>query len=305
MESIVTIVGFLGAGKTTLLKHLIGNFLNKNWDPYVILNDYLNADLDALQISNDILPGSVKALTGSCICCDGISELRSCVNNIPSRKRGITLIEANGTSDAITLMEFLSVGLDKRFSPPVQVSVVDAKNWRKRGFNNKLETEQVKVSSLIVLTHLEDVSKERHELVVKEVKRVNPLASVVTKADLDVLLISDLTPIEGVHTGLDHNKTHWSSCSIDLPVLPNVECFKNICDSIPNTILRIKGCTRVGHDERYTYFERTPDGQIHIRPYIGSPVTGPKLLVVGPGSEPVLLQEAVARSLQIAEKGHG
>ncbi|MDJ0956138.1 MAG: GTP-binding protein [Arenicellales bacterium] len=304
-ESIVTIVGFLGAGKTTLLRHLVESFLEKRWDPYVILNDYMNADLDAQQISVDIMPRSVKALTGSCICCDGIGELRDCVNSIPARRRGITLIEANGTSDACTLMGFLGVGLEERFMPPVQVSVVDVKNWQKRGFHNELEAEQLKVSSLILFTHLEGVSKERVAQVDTEVRKVNPLASIVTKAELDVLLIPKLKPIEKAITSLDHNKAHWSSCSIDLPDLPNVGCINDICDSIPRTILRIKGCTRVGHDEGYTYFERCPDGQVYIRPYVGSPRTGPKLLTVGPGSEPILLHEAVARSLEIAESRLG
>ena len=301
MESIVTIVGFLGAGKTTLLKHLVESLLEERWHPYVILNDYMNADLDAQQISRGILPGSVKALTGSCICCDGINELRECVNNIPTRERGITLIEANGTSDASMLMGFLGVGLDERFTPPIQISVVDAKNWQRRGFYNELEAEQVKVSSLIVFTHLEGVSKERVAQVENGVSEINPLASIVTKAELDVLLVPKLKPIENASTNFDHNKAHWSSCSVTLPDLPNVECIKNICDSIPHTILRIKGCTRVGRDEGYTYFERCPSGQVYIRPYSGSPRTGPKLLTVGPGSEPLLLHEAVTRSLEISE----
>ena len=47
MEAIITIIGFLGAGKTTLLKYLIDNFIDKGWDPFVILNDYENATMDA------------------------------------------------------------------------------------------------------------------------------------------------------------------------------------------------------------------------------------------------------------------
>ena len=145
MEPIVTIVGFLGAGKTTLLKHLAVTLQNDGWDPYVILNDYADAELDAQQLAESLSTGTVRALTGSCICCDGIDELRSSVNAIPPRDKGITLIEANGTSDACTLMGFLGVGLDDRFLPPVQVSVVDVKNWQNRGYLNDLEAEQVAV----------------------------------------------------------------------------------------------------------------------------------------------------------------
>ena len=81
-------------------------------------------------------------------------ELRQQVNAIPKRQKGITFIEANGTSDAATLMEFLGVGIDERFQPPVQVSIVDAKNWQKRDSYNELEANQIQVSSLIVLRQL-------------------------------------------------------------------------------------------------------------------------------------------------------
>ena len=300
MEPIVTIVGFLGAGKTTLLKHLVESFLEKSFNPYVILNDYMYADLDAQTLSERILPGSVRPLTGSCICCDGINELRDCVNNIPMRDHGVTLIEANGTSDASMLMGFLGVGLDERFLPPIQISVVDVKNWQKREFLNDLEAEQVKVCSLVFLTHLDGVQEERVAQVEAGIRSINPFVSIVTKAELDVLLIPNLEPIKNTATNLDHGKTHWSSCSVDLPDLPNVETIQSICDSIPPTILRIKGCTRVGCDDGYTYFERCPDGRVYIRPYVGSPVTGPKLLTVGPGSEPFLLHEVVAQSLEVA-----
>lgn len=128
---------------------------------YVILNDYIDANIDAQQISKKHLPESVKALTGSCIFCDGINELREAVNNISPREGGISLIESNGTSDASRLMEFLGVGLDIRFHPPIQVTAVDVKNWQQRGSHNELEAEQVRVSSLVVFTHRDRVSKER------------------------------------------------------------------------------------------------------------------------------------------------
>ena len=159
MEAIITIVGFLGAGKTTLLKHLINSFTEKGWSPFLILNDYENANMDAQQFTKQVELKSIKALSGSCICCSGIVELRNIVNRIPQRNKGITLIEANGTSDACSLMEFLGVGINERFLPPIQISVIDVKNWQKRGEHNELELNQILVSSLFVLTHVDKISK--------------------------------------------------------------------------------------------------------------------------------------------------
>ncbi len=297
MEAIIAVVGFLGAGKTTLLKRLTTGYLDKGWKPFIILNDYENANLDAQQFIEQIAPNQVRALSGSCICCSGINELRNFVNRIPKRTHGITLIEANGTSDACSLMSFLGVGLNDWFLPPVQISVVDVKNWQRRGEYNELEANQIQVSSLIVLTHIETIASDRLPFVVNELLRLNPSAEIITMDEVDVALIPKLAPSKNNPQKLEHLKAHWSSCSADLPNLPNSDCIYAICDMLPKNILRIKGCAQIGNEEQYTYFERTPNGEVFIRPFNGVPITGPKLLTTGPGSEPELLEKAITTSL--------
>lgn len=299
MESIITIVGFLGAGKTTLLKYLIHRFLEKGWSPFLILNDYENANMDAQQFSKQVELNSIKALSGSCICCSGIVELRNIVNRIPEREKGITLIEANGTSDACSLMEFLGVGINDRFLPPIQLSVVDVKNWQKRGVHNELEANQIQVSSLIVLTHLDKTTKSRQDAVIEALKELNPMAKIITMNNLDVSLLPALLPSTNTTLKMEHEKAHWSSCSCNLPNLPNTDCVYTICKMLPESILRVKGCAKIGEEENYTYFERTPDGEVFIRPFNGVPITGTKLLTIGPGSTPSILKKVIKSSLNI------
>ena len=303
MEAIITVVGFLGAGKTTLLKHLMTRYVEHGWNPFVILNDYENAQLDAEQFLQELEPEYIRALSGSCICCSGIGELREFVNSIPERENGITLIEANGTSDACSLMGFLGVGLHERFLPPVQVSVVDVKNWQMRGEHNELEANQIQVSSLIVLTHTDKAMDGRKEHVTNEIKALNPLAKIIEMDELEVSLLPELKPSANEAEKLDHLKAHWASCSVDLPHVPDSYAIYDICTALPKSIQRVKGCTQVGDNEGYTYFERTPDGEVYARPYRGVPITGPKLLSVGPGSEPELLQKIIDESLAIAANG--
>ncbi|WP_158837603.1 GTP-binding protein [Polaribacter sp. L3A8] len=297
MEAIITVVGFLGAGKTTVLKYLIESYINKGWHPFVILNDYENATIDAQQFTKKLGLNSIKPLMGSCICCSGIVELRNTVNRIPKREKGITLIEANGTSDACSLMEFLGVGLHDRFLPPIQISVVDVKNWQQRGEHNELEANQIMVSSLLVLTHYTNVSENRKTHVIAQLNKLNPFAKVITIDNLDALLLPELLPSKNTSKELDHQKAHWASCSVDLPDLPNLKCIETICAALPKSILRIKGCTKIKGNTQYTYFERTPDGTVHIRPFNGSPITGSKLLSIGPGSEPSVLNNAINASI--------
>ncbi len=298
MEAIITVVGFLGAGKTTLLKHLINNFIDKGWDPFVILNDYENAYMDAQQFTKQMASKSIKALSGSCICCSGIVELRNLVNRIPERENGITLIEANGTSDACSLMEFLGVGINDRFLPPIQISVVDVKNWQKRGEHNELEANQIQVSSLLVLTHLDTISPKIKTKVINELKLLNATAQIIAMDAIDVALLPQLLPSNNTAQKFDHAKAHWGSCSVDLPNLPNTKSIYGICNALPKSILRVKGCTRIGKDIAYTYFERKPDGEIFIRPFNGIPVTGAKLLTIGPGSDPLVLENAILTNLK-------
>lgn len=296
MEQIVAIVGFLGAGKTTLLKRLTQNFLENEWKPFVILNDYQNAHLDSQQFLEYLDSSQLKALSGSCICCSGVTELREQVNSVPKRDKGVTLIEANGTTDACTLMGFLGVGLKDQFLPPIQVSVVDVRNWQKRGYHNELESNQVQVSSLVVLNYADKVDRERLAKVKNDILSFNPMAKLQLWNELSIDDLVGLTPSSNKPQKMDHAKAHWSSCSADLPDPMPAKNLRYVLDSLPKDILRLKGCTKIDQDEHYSYFEKTPEGEVNFRPYKGTLITGPKLLIVGPGSDPSVLNTLIQES---------
>ncbi|MDB9744071.1 hypothetical protein OAA91_00930 [Fibrobacterales bacterium] len=308
MEAIITIVGFLGAGKTTLLRSLISSYDKLGWNPYVVLNDYENAYVDVEQLKSKLNPKCIKALSGSCICCSGVLELRDFVNCIPERKNGITLIEANGTSDAVELMGFLGVGIDERFLPPIQISVVDVKNWQTRGEHNELEASQIQVSSLIVLTHFELSTEKRVTEVIAQIASLNKKAKICKLTELEPESLMSLTPSTNLPRSLDHEKAHWASSSCDLPTLPDLSCVKYICDNIPKSILRLKGVTKIGEDDKYVFFERVPNGEMFVKDYSGFPTTGTKLLSIGLGSNPELLkrivQEALSAVIEVVKPPH-
>ena len=58
-------------------------------------------------------------------------------------------------------MGFLGVGLDGCYSPLIQVLVVDVKNWQNGDYRDELEVDQVRVSSFVVLTHLDESPEAR------------------------------------------------------------------------------------------------------------------------------------------------
>jgi G3E family GTPase len=293
MEAIIVIVGFLGAGKTTLLKKITKEYLEQKWNPFIILNDYENATIDAQSFLDFLDAKQINALNGSCICCSGVQELREQVNRISVREKGITLIEANGTTDAVSLMGFLGVGMEPHFLPPVQIAVVDVKNWQKRGQHNELEANQVQVASVVVLNYTDQVDIERVVEVEQDLRNLNSKAIITHFNKLDIKSLPELHPSENQANKMDHHKSHWSSCSVDIPDPISSERLNRIIEKIPSEILRVKGCTRVDQDEYYSHFERVPDGEVYLKSYYGKPVTGPKLLTVGPGSDPEKLLEIV------------
>jgi len=296
MEAIVAIVGFLGAGKTTLLKKVVKNYAKKKWNPFIILNDYENAQVDTQDFLSFLNPEQINALSGSCICCSGVQELRELVNNSKPREKGVTLIEANGTTDAVSLMGFLGVGVDKRFLPPVQIAVVDVRNWQKRGYNNELEANQVQVSSVIILNYTDQVNIERLVQVEQDIRNINLKATITHWDKFDISSIPELHPnIDPNAKKIDHHKTHWSSCSVDLPDPMTSDSLNEVLREIPSTILRVKGCTRLDNEEHYTHFERTPTGEVSMWAYHTTPITGPKLVTIGPGSNPSEISELISQ----------
>lgn len=290
-EPIIALVGFLGTGKTTFLKQLVNDSLKAEAKPFVIINDYQNALFDSQQFSEKLGSEFVETVNGSCICCTGIHELRASVNQIPQRQNGLTIIEANGTSDACTLMEFLSVGIEDRFAPPIQISIVSVAEWQKRGLDNELEANQVQVSSLILLNQFGNSEKEKAEKVTADLKQLNPNAKIIDMEDFKFSDVFQLIPSTNSPAKMDHKKSHWSSCSVEIPDPISSEKLRHVLNNIPQSILRVKGCTRLDNDEHYTMFERIPNQEVFARPCSYEPITGPKMIAVGPGSNPEKLTE--------------
>ena len=166
-------------------------------------------------------------------------------------------------------MGFLGVGLNEHLLPPIQIGVVDVKNWQKRDYNNVLEANQVQVSSMIILNHHEGVSEERIEEVKKDMNYFNPSAKVVLWNDLTIDHFTDLIPSTNSPEKMDHIKSHWASCSVDLPDPMSSESLKTVLKQIPESVLRVKGCTKLDENKGYTYFERVPTGEVSMRPYFG------------------------------------
>jgi len=89
--------GFLGAGKTTLLRELLDLLADQKIESDVILNDRENASIDEATLKSHA--AEIKALTGSCVCCEGFHDLMNMIMKVSETHHDVLLLELNGTAD--------------------------------------------------------------------------------------------------------------------------------------------------------------------------------------------------------------
>ena len=59
----------------------------------------------------------------------------------------------------------------------------------------------------------------------------------------------------------------------------------------------MKGGRKLDSDYYNSPIEKIPSGEVFVKPYNGEPVTGPKLIVVGPGSDPHKINSLIKASV--------
>lgn len=181
MNPLVLVTGFLGSGKTSLLRQLLPELKRARLQPHVILNDYANADLDSATL-RDLVP-DIQAITGSCVCCNSMDALILTLDELKLGERDVVLLEANGTTDPLPLIEALLVTpLHHRYPCLLQINLIDAKRWQKRSANNELERMQARTASHLLFTWTDVADKGRQNEVRESVRRLNPRA---TEVDLE------------------------------------------------------------------------------------------------------------------------
>ena len=179
MTPLVLITGFLGAGKTTLLRELLPLLNKAGVRPHVILNDYANAELDSATL-RDLVP-DIQPITGSCVCCNSMDDLLGTLMDLQLGERDVVLVETNGTTDPLPLLEvFLLTQLRRRFPCLLQIALIDAKRWQRRGTNDELERMQARTASHLYFTWMDAAAQGRQLNVRTEAKRLNPRAEEVS-----------------------------------------------------------------------------------------------------------------------------
>jgi G3E family GTPase len=295
---LILVVGFLGAGKTTFLQALVSALDNVGLKASIFINDYQNARIDAERFRG--LADSVTALNGDCVCCSSRTELLAALEKFQHEPGRVLLIETNGTTDSELLLETLAFAPAlKKFTPPVQFSVIDGQRWQRRFWHNALERDQVLTANYLYISRTDTIPPERIQVVEESLaelgihaRRTEPAdfaSEIATLPDSDYSARSGFSNAQELshqheHSDHSHSRHHFASCEIPLPASVSKQDFEKLLSSLSEDVLRMKGLVvlredpgeyqvfqKVGHDGRVQYFPigRNPTLRDPVALFIG------------------------------------
>ena len=304
---LVVIVGFLGAGKTTFLQNLIPALESEGLSPSLLINDYQNARIDAERFRGVI--DEVTALNGDCVCCGSRDELLAALEQFEHRTGRVLLVETNGTTDSEQLLETLAFNKDlKRFTPPIQLSIIDGQRWQRRFWHNALERDQVRTATHLLISRTDIISPERLASVEKSLDSLGIHAPVTDPASFakEIASLPDTLKSTRSHKHHSHShetehhhhhaKHHFASCEIPLPALVEKRAFEEFLNSLPEEVLRAKGLVVLREDPgEFQIFQKVGhDGSVHFFPIGQHPlIKEPVALFISPQLAVELLQSRI------------
>ncbi len=180
------ISGFLGSGKTTFLKRIIEQYDSKQ-KIGIIQNEFAPANIDGIEMKKnghnfnllEINNGSVF-----CICLLG-NFTRALEKFIDENQPEILIIEASGLSDTTSISEVINTGtLSEKIYLASNWCLVDALNFEKVGLMKERVTHQLRMADIVVINKT-DLARERTEILIEHIKRINPFAEIKTTTFCD------------------------------------------------------------------------------------------------------------------------
>ena len=304
---LIVIVGFLGAGKTTFLQNLVPALGAEGLSPSLLINDYQNARIDAERFRGVI--DEVTALNGDCVCCGSRDELLAALEQFEHRTGRMLLLETNGTTDSEQLLETLAFNKDlKRFTPPIQLSIIDGQRWQRRFWHNALEREQVRTATHLFISRTDIIASERLASVEKSLGALGIHAPVTDPASFarKIASLPELPESPRSHKPHSHShetehhhhhaKHHFASCEIPLPAFVEKQAFEEFLNSLPKEVLRAKGLVVFREDPgEFQIFQKVGhDGPVHFFPIGQHPlIKEPVALFIGPQLSVELLESRI------------
>lgn len=187
---VVVLTGFLGSGKTTLLAKLLRDPCMR--DTAVVINEFGQEGLDHHFIER--VDGETVLLGSGCICCAVRSELADTLDALMCRRASgevsafrRILIETTGLAQPSRILEILMS--DSRLSFQLEldgiITTVDAIHGMVQLEEHVESMQQVAMADRIVVTKVDCVPPRTLAKLKERLVRVNPAASLLSRASSD------------------------------------------------------------------------------------------------------------------------
>lgn len=206
---VTVLSGFLGAGKTSLLNHILHN--KEGLRVAVIVNDMSEVNIDAQYIANQNKLSRTEEklveMSNGCICCTLREDLMIEVEKLANEGNfDYLLIESTGISEPIPIAQTFTfvdetnnIDLSKFSYIDTLITVVDCFNFFSDFGTNELLvdreltdiegdyrtivnllTEQIEFANVIILNKIDLVNEETIGILKAVIKKLNPLAKLIT-----------------------------------------------------------------------------------------------------------------------------
>jgi G3E family GTPase len=185
---IILLFGFLGSGKTTLAQRIL-----QQWGPKeklaLIVNEFGDVGVDG-----DILKGNgidLVELSSGCLCCTLRGSLMNAIEQLAARgPLKHIIIEATGVAEPEQMLEdFADPAFRSRFEIGPITTVLDAAKYRKiRPMLGEFFDAQVEKADVVLLNKIDLADRATLEAVRREVRELNPRASLyfTERGDIDL-----------------------------------------------------------------------------------------------------------------------
>jgi G3E family GTPase len=178
---VTVLTGYLGAGKTTLLNRILSE--NHGQRYAVIVNEFGEIGIDA-----DLIVHSHEELfemNNGCICCTVRGDLIRTLHGLlarpgPSGHFDAVLVETTGLADPGPVVQtfFVDAHLRAKLRLDAIVTLVDARHITQQLASSREAAEQVAFADQIVLNKTDLADEAELQAVERQLRHLNPLASI-------------------------------------------------------------------------------------------------------------------------------
>lgn len=278
--NVILIAGFLGAGKTTLLRNIL------KWPGDLSKTAILVNEFGKIGIDGELLKGlntPIYELTNGCICCTIQGDLLRTLQEIlvGFRPRRI-FVEATGVADPFDVLASLNCSqLKEHIHVRKVVTVLNGELWEGREYFGPLFYNQIKAAELLLFNKVDLLAEEDVPHSLREIREINPSASVVPThyclVDPEIFWgpscqVGDDTEFDLSHVHTAHQNDEemgYVTFAFENQAPFKTPCFHRFVERLPVNLYRMKGFVLV-------------DGKYFLLNHVGGKTEWKELDEVGP-----------------------